>query len=145
MTVTVQWKKLAWIALAIVLIVLGCGPSATQSLPTPTPVPPTLPPATTATTALAFPTGVFAKASLTWEFKSDGTYVKEGHTAATAGKYSGTYTVAGDQVVVQDDAGCKDQGTYAWTYDGEVLTLTEVDDKCRDRANMTWGKWRKQP
>ena len=130
----VRWEKLTWIAIMIVLIAVGCGPSATQT-----------PPAPTATTALAFPTGVFAKASLAWEFKPDGTYVKEGRTAATAGKYSGTYTVTGDQVVVQDDTGCKDEGTYAWTYDGEVLTLEEVDDPCRDRAGMTWGKWRKQP
>jgi hypothetical protein len=146
---TVQWKKLGWIALAFALMVVGCGTSATQSPPTlaPTPVPPTETPEPTAAPVLAFPTGVFAKASLTWEFKPDGTYVKEGHTAATAGKYSGTYTVTGDQVVVQDDdTGCKDVvGTYAWTYDGEVLTLTEVDDKCRGRAGMTWGKWRKNP
>jgi hypothetical protein len=147
-TVRAKREKLAWIALAIVLMVVGCGTSATQSPPTltPMPVPPTETPEPTAAPALAFPKGVFAKASLTWEFKPDGTYIKEGHTAAMAGKYSGTYTVTGDQVVVQDDdMSCKGEGIYAWTYDGEVLTLTEVDDKCRDRAGMTWGKWRKNP
>jgi uncharacterized lipoprotein NlpE involved in copper resistance len=147
-TVRVKRKKLAWIALAIVLMVVGCDTSATQSPPTvaPTPVSPTQTPEPTAAPALPFPTGIFAKASLTWEFKPDGTYIKEGHTAATAGKYSGTYAVTGDQVVVQDDdMSCKDEGTYAWTYDGEVLTLTVVDDQCRDRAGMTRGKWRKQP
>ncbi len=58
-----------------------------------------------------------------------------------------TYTVTGDQVVIQDDyVPCKDVvGTYAWTCDGEVLTMTVVDDKCRDRANMARGKWLKQP
>ncbi|HSR30880.1 MAG TPA: DUF5640 domain-containing protein [Anaerolineae bacterium] len=169
----VQWEKLASIALAIVLMVNGCGTSAIQSPPTlvptpvpptrtpeptpapptetpePTPVPPTQTPAPTATTeSLPFPVdGIFAKASLTWEFKPDGTYITEGHTQLTAGRYSGTYTVTGDQVVIQDDyVPCKDvAGTYAWTYDGEVLTMTVVDDKCRDRAGMARGKWRKTP
>jgi hypothetical protein len=149
MIVRVQWEKLVWIALAIVLILVGCGPSAAQSPPTPapTPVPPTQPPVPTATTALAFPTGIFAKASLTWEFKPDGTYVTEGHTQATNLKMNGTYTVNGDQIAIQDDYfPCRDVvATYDWAYDGEVLSLTAVDDKCRDRANMAWGKWRKKP
>jgi hypothetical protein len=146
-----EWKKLAWIALVIVLVVAGCGSSATQTPPTsaPTPVPPTQTPAPTATAeALPFPVdGSFAKASLTWEFKPDGTYITEGHTQAMNLRLSGTYTVTGDQIAIQDDyAPCKDVvGIYAWTYDGEVLTLTEVDDKCRDRAGMAWGKWRKKP
>ena len=166
-------KELAWIALAIVLMVVGCGTGATQSPPTlaptpvpptqtpeptpmpptetpqPTPVPPTETPAPTATAeALPFPVdGIFAKASQTWEFKPDGTYISEGHTQLTAAKYSGTYTVTGDQVAIQDDyVPCKDVvGTYAWTYDGEVLTLTVIDDTCRDRAGMARGKWRKKP
>ena len=33
----VQWRKLAWIALAIVLLVVGCGPTATPAPPTPAP------------------------------------------------------------------------------------------------------------
>jgi hypothetical protein len=179
-----QWEKLAWIALAIVLVVGGCGPSAAESPPTvaPTPVPPTLtlaptpvpptptvaptpvpptqtpvptpvPPtqtlAPTATAeALPFPVeGIFAKASLTWEFKPDGTYITQSRTQLVNVDYSGTYTVAGDQVAIQDDSiACKDVvGIYAWTYDGEVLTMAKVDDECRDRAGMAWGKWRKQP
>jgi hypothetical protein len=181
-TVRVKTKELAWIALAIVLMVVGCGTSVTQSPPTlaptsvpptqapePTPVPPTetpeptsvpptqileptpVPPTETreptAAPALAFPIGIFAKAGQTWEFRPDGTYITEGHTQLTAGKYSGTYTVTGDQVTIQDDyVPCKDVvGIYAWTYDGEVLTLTVVDDTCRDRAGMARGKWRKKP
>jgi hypothetical protein len=170
-TVRVKTKELAWITLAIVLMVVGCGTSATQSPPTlaptpvpptqtpeptpvpptetpePTAVPPTETPEPTAAPVLAFPTGIFAKGSRTWEFKPDGTYITEGHTQLTAGKYSGTYAVTGDQVAIQDDhVACKDVvGTYAWTYDGEVLTLTKVEDKCRDRAGTAWGKWRKQP
>ena len=168
-----QSEKLARIALAIVLTAVGCGPGVAQvppaSAPTavpptqtpepaalpptqppaPTPVPPTQTPAPTATAeALPFPVdGVFAKASQTWEFKPDGSYITEGHTQATSAKYSGTYTVTGDQLVIQDDYNpCKDVvGTYAWTYDGEALTITAVDDTCRDRANMARGKWRKKP
>jgi hypothetical protein len=170
-----QSEKLAWIALAIVLIAMGCGPGVAQvpptsaptavpptqtpepaalpptqpPAPTPTPVPTTQTPAPTATAAaIPFPVdGVFAKASQTWEFKPDGTYITDGHTQATSAKYSGTYTVTGDQLVIQDDYNpCKDVvGTYAWTYDGEVLSITAVDDKCRDRANMARGKWRKKP
>jgi cytoskeletal protein RodZ len=184
MIMRVQWEKLAWIALAIVLIVVGCGSEVAQSpttaaptpvpptqtseptavpptqtpaptavpptqTPAPTAVPPTQTPAPTATAeALPFPVdGIFAKGSLTWEFKPDGTYVTEGHTQLMNAKFSGIYTVTGDQVVVQDDyTPCKDVvGIYAWTYDGEVLTLTKVDDKCRDRAGIAWGKWRKKP
>ena len=142
-------RELAWIALAIVLLVVGCGTGATQSPPTvaPTPVPPTQTPEPATAPALAFPTGLFAKGSRTWEFKPDGTYITEGQTQLTAGKYNGTYAVTGDQVTIQDDyVPCKDVvGTYAWTYDGEVLTLTAVEDKCRDRAGTAWGKWRKKP
>lgn len=32
-----QWRKLAWIALAIVLLLVGCGPTATPAPPTPAP------------------------------------------------------------------------------------------------------------
>ena len=145
----VQWEKLAWIALAIVLTAVGCRPSATQSPPTPapTPVPPTQSPAPAATTALAFPTGVFTKASYSWEFKADGTWIFELHLQGVDQIGSGTYTVTGDQIAVLDPQGsCKDTvGTYAWSYDGEVLSITDVNDKCRDRANVSWGKWRKKP
>jgi len=145
--VKAQREKLAWIALAIMLIAAGCGPSPTQSPPTPAPTPvlPTQPPPPTATTALAFPTGVFTKASLTWEFKPDGTYYwKESKSGTDA---SGAYTVTADQIVIKDDLfGCQDLvATYVWTDDGEVLSLTPVDDKCTDRKNLMWGKWRTNP
>jgi hypothetical protein len=148
MTVRVQWEKLACIALAIVLIAVGCGPSATQSPPTPTPtaVPPTQPPAPTATTALAFPTGIFTKASWTWEFRTDGTCnSKESHSELDV---DGVYTVTGDQIVIQDDYfPCRDVvGTYTWTYDGNALGFTAVEDKCLDRFNLIdRSKWVKKP
>jgi len=152
-------EKLAWITLALVLMVVGCGPSATQSPPTlaptpvpptqipePTPVPPTQTPAPTATTeALPFPVdGTFTKVGYTWEFKSDGTY-------RSTSKYTdadGVYTVTGDQITVQDDyVPCKDMvGTYTWVYDGEALTFRVVDDDCTDRRNVVGrGHWSKKP
>lgn len=146
----VQWEKLVWIALAIVLTVVGCGTSATQATPTPapTPVPPTLPPAPTATTAQSFPTGIFAKANLTFEFKPDGTSVLESHSGSMDANFSGTYTVTGDQFVIKDDSTtCQDAvGTYTWTYDGNALRFKVVGDKCRDRLNLLdQSKWVKNP
>ena len=140
-------EKLAWIALAIVLIVVACGPSATQAPPTPTAtaVPPTQTPAPTATTALPFPVGAtFTKVGYTMEFKADGT----AHTKSRWVDIDGVYTVTGNQIVMQDDyAPCKDMvGTYTWTYDGEGLSFTTIDDKCRDRKNVVeWGTWLKKP
>ena len=144
----VQWEKPAWIALAIVLIVVGCGPSATQppATPTPMPVPPTQPPAPTATTALAFPTGVFTKANFTWEFKADGTYYWQESKSGTDA--SGVYTVTGNQIVIKDDlSGCQDvAATYIWAYDGQKLSLKVVDDQCRDRRLMfDQTKWTEKP
>jgi len=167
--VRVQREKLAWIALAIVLIVVGCGTDVAQSPPTPaptpvpptqtlaptpvpatqtsepTPVPPTQTPAPTATAeALPFPVdGTFTKVGYTWEFKAGGTYY-------TTSKYvdsDGVYTLTGDQIAIQEDyVPCKDiVGTYTWTYDGETLSFTVVDDKCRDRVGVVRGKWRTKP
>jgi hypothetical protein len=174
------WEKLAWIALAIALIVVGCGPSATQSpptptltpvpptqtptptpvpptqmptptpvpptqTPTPTPVPPTQTPMPTATTALPFPIGgTFTKVGYTWEFKADGSY----HSKSQWTDIDGVYTVTGNQIVIQEDyVPCKDiVGTYTWTYDGEALSFTVVDDQCRDRRNVVdRDHWLKKP
>jgi hypothetical protein len=167
--VRVKRKKLAWIALAIVSMMVGCGTSATQSPPTlaptpvpptqapeptpvpptqtpkPTPVPPTQTPAPTATTeALPFPVdGTFTKVGYTWEFKADGTY----HTTSKYVDSDGVYTLTGDQIAIQEDyVPCKDiVGTYTWTYDGEALSFAVVDDKCRDRLGVVRGKWRPKP
>ena len=163
------WEKLAWIALAIAFIVVGCGPSATQSLPTPTltpvpptqtptpapvpptqtptptPVPPTQTPTPTATTALPFPIGAtFTKVGYTWEFKADGSY----HSTSKWTDINGVYTVTGNQIVIQEDyVPCKDiVGTYTWTYDGQALSFTVVDDQCRDRRVVVdRGQWLKKP
>lgn len=142
-----KWEKLVWIALAMVLIVVACDPSATQTPPAPTAtaVPPTQTPAPTATTGLPFPVGAtFTKVGYTMEFKADGT----AHTESRWVDIDGIYTVTGNQIVMQDDyASCKDiVGTYTWTYDGEGLNFTTIDDKCPDRKNVVeWGTWLKKP
>jgi hypothetical protein len=162
-TVRVKRKKLAWIALAIVSMVVGCGTGATQSPPTlaPTPVPPTqapeptpMPPTETpqptpvppteTPEALPFPVhGTFTKVGYTWEFKADGTY----HTTSKYVNSDGVYTLTGDQIAIQEDyVPCKDiVGSYTWTYDGEALSFAVVDDKCRDRVGVVRGKWRTKP
>ena len=140
-------EKLAWIALAIMLMVVACGPGATQTPPAPTAtvVPPTSTPAPTATTAPPFPVGAtFTKVGYTMEFKADGT----AHTESRWVDIDGVYTVTGDQIAMQDDyASCKDiVGIYTWTYDGAELSFTTIDDKCRDRKNVVeWGTWLKKP
>lgn len=145
-----QWKKLAWIVIAIVLMTVGCDLNATQSPPTPEPTlaPPTQPPAPTATTAPSFPTGIFAKANLTWEIRADGTYAVRSHTESMPVHDDGTYIVTGNQVAIQGDwVPCKGMvGTYTWAYDGQVLSFTALADKCTVRRNVTdSSKWLKKP
>jgi hypothetical protein len=145
-----QFVKLVWIAIAITLITVGCSPSATQSTPTqaPTIAPPTQPPAPTATTAPSFPIGIFSKANLTWEIKTDGTYAVRSHTQSMPVHDDGTYTVTGNQVAIQGDwAPCKGiLGTYTWAYDGQALSFNVLTDKCTVRRNVTdSSKWLKKP
>jgi hypothetical protein len=132
--------------IAIALMTFGCNPSATQSIPTPAPTiaPPAQAPAATVAIAPSFPTGAFTKLGWTWEFNPDGS----DHIKSQWHEGTGAYTVTGNQVAFQDQVGsCKNYvGTYTWTYDGQVLMLTEVDDKCADRRNLIgYGKWVKQP
>lgn len=127
-----QSTKLILIALTIMLTIVGCSPNVTQS---PAPLAPTATPVT-------YPTGVFTKANWTMEIFDDGT----AHVFQQFVDSFGTYTVTGNQVVVKDDF-CKDiTGTYNWSYDGQVLSFTAVQDKCMDRKNvMHQSKWKKTP
>ena len=120
------------IALAIMLIVVGCGPKATQSAPPP---PPTA-------TAVSFPTGVFTKANWTMEIFDDGSCRVSQQFVDDAC----TYTVTGNQVVFQGET-CKGQtGTYNWSYDGQVLSFTVVEDNCNETRNVLHqSKWKKKP
>jgi hypothetical protein len=129
MTMRENFGKITWIAIAILLIIVGCSPSANESTPTPEP---------------SFPIGIFTKANWTWEFKADGSY----HSEQSMANDDGVYTVTGNQITIQGDyVPCKGiVGTYTWTYDGTALSFTTVDDQCTDRRNVTGrGQWLKKP
>ena len=127
-----QWTKLAGIAVVLLLIAVGYGPSATQLPPTPAP---------TATTAATFPIGIFAKANWTWEFKADGSYVSHSPGAGERG----TYTATGNQIIVQGDYCGNMKGTYTWAYDGKALSFKALDDRCTGRRNVVVpGQWLKK-
>ncbi|MBN1451665.1 MAG: hypothetical protein JW963_11670 [Anaerolineales bacterium] len=57
----------------------------------------------------------------------------------------GSYTVSGDVLYLFNDPYCNwDTGSYSWTLDGGVLTLTEIDDPCSQglrAANLTDQPW----
>ena len=89
-----------------------------------------------------FPAGTFARAPFTWEFKTDGSF--EAHLPKVV---TGTYTVAGNQIVVKDkDDVCGDvKGTYTWTFDGKALSFKTLDDQCFTRQDIVdRGAWTKQ-
>lgn len=62
----------------------------------------------------------------------------------------GGYKVTGNEIRLTDEGGpmaCKEAGqgtgTYGWKYEGEALTLSEVEDTCGGRsAAMTAGAWK---
>jgi redox-sensitive bicupin YhaK (pirin superfamily) len=91
-----------------------------------------------------FPVGTFSNGSYwDWEFNSDGTYFTEGPGASERG----TYTVTGDQIVIEGDY-CEDvKGTYTWSYDGKELNFAAPeDDRCTPRrAVVLSGPWVKEP
>jgi hypothetical protein len=183
-----QCGKLAWIALAIVLVVVGCGPAATpaptrvveataapeptQPPPTPTPLPPTptplpptptpLPPTltpvsptptpvpptptldayvallagtytTTITTQEAMDANVDAAGDWELEFTGYGLlYLTwDGERLGQS-----PYAVTQDQIEVEAGPGCDSPGSYRWTLESEVLTLTRVRDYCTLRQTV---------
>ncbi len=148
--------------LALMLTLSACATPATP-LPTPlppsaTPLPPTETPAPTATNTAAptetpippFPTGVFKVVTKVHtdeiDFLEDGTYRQKGGILTV----SGTYVVSGNQVVlseIKNSGACgKYPGTYEWSFDGQVLTLKTVENKCPSASIFTLeGQWTRQP
>ena len=113
-----KWTKLAWIALVMILIVVGCSSKA------------------------IFPTGIFANKDWTWEFFPDGSYYADGPDAHE----SGTYSVTGDQITIEGDFCPEIIGTYTWTYKNEALSFRLISDKCTSRMDTVRnGQWLKQP
>jgi len=101
-------------------------------------------------TALAadFPSGTFAvkQAPYTLTFDGKGQFrVYEDKTL----QVSGSYSVKAGEVLLSDKTGpwaCtkpgEETGTYAWKYEGAVLTFNKIADKCEDRVksliNIAW-------
>ena len=129
-----QWITLGVMAVASMLLVVGCSASQPAA-------------ASTAT----FPTGGKFRAlgpgeMGEWiaEFQADGTFVLTRHDGQTI---RGTFAVTGNQLKVNKsnlcDAPDKVSGTYSWNFDGKALNFSSSDDKCGDRwmvMNLTWTK-----
>jgi hypothetical protein len=183
-----QWRKLTWIALAIVLLVAGCGPTATPAPPTPaptrvveatavpepTPIPPTLTPVPpTPTLVPPTPTPVPPTPTPVPPTPTPVPPTVDAVVALLAGTYTTTitvqdtnegvdgdweleftpygilyltwegerlgqssYAVTQDQIEVGAGPGCDSPGTYRWTLESEVLTLTRVRDYCTPRQTV---------
>lgn len=122
------------IAIALILGAAGCASSAAPK-PLPTP----------GTATSAFPTGTFL-----WqgedpfgghqvEYRSDGSYVYQGHGRAARGKY----TLTGDQVLFLDNHCGGVKGIYKWTFDRSTLAFELLDDTCADRLGvLAHSEWK---
>jgi hypothetical protein len=112
--------KLVMIALAIILVVVGCSPKET------------------------FPIGIFTNGDWELEFKTDGSCISKflGAVAETA-----TCTVTDDQIVFKGDFCGEDKlGEYTWTFDDNILSFKAIDDKCSDRLGVLKdSQWLKKP
>jgi hypothetical protein len=87
-----------------------------------------------------FPPGIFQNLAMNWtlEFYADGTYYGIGVFVSERG----AFTVTGDQITMQGDHCGEIKGTYTWTYDGEVLNFSVLDDECMDRrVVIDQGSW----
>ncbi len=91
-----------------------------------------------------------------WEitFAENGRY--SGRHSKSPGMIEGRYSFTQDQIVFQDESGvCVNyqfsKGTYKWSIEKDVLTLTAIDDQCYNRRKVasgrTWssGKLREPP
>jgi plastocyanin len=71
----------------------------------------------------------------------DGTYASGEYILRLgAGKWSvntppreGDFSVNGDTLVLSNEDGCPGEGTYTWSLEDQVLTLTKVEDLCPAR------------
>lgn len=45
----------------------------------------------------------------------------------------GDFRIAEDELILYNEDGCPGEGTYSWTLEDEVLTLTKVQDLCAQR------------
>ncbi len=78
-------------------------------------------------------------------FTAQGTFITVFADADT-----GRYTVKGDQIVINMDAGiCHDKpGTYQWALNGNTLTFKPINETCTDSSRqdeMVGRLWIRQP
>lgn len=99
--------------------------------------------------AADFPQGTYASGEYTIVFADKGQFrVSTGEELVV----EGDYTVKGEQLILTDKRGrlaCTGEGmetaTYGWKYEGEMLTLSKVEDKCPGRsAGLTAGPWKRK-
>ena len=99
--------------------------------------------------AADFPQGTYASGEYTITFADKGQFrVSTGDELVVEGEY----TVKGEQLILTDKRGrlaCTGEGmataTYGWKYEGEMLTLTKVEDSCPGRsAGLTAGPWKRK-
>ncbi len=120
---------LAFVSVLLLCSVFGCG---RKPAPTSTAVP----------TAIPFPTGPFTNGDSSWEIRPDGTFT----TSGSFGSETGTWSAAGEQVVITCQCCGNVKGTYRWAFNGGTLTLQAVDDQCFNRLNvLTSGIWSLNP
>ena len=99
--------------------------------------------------AADFPQGTYTSQEYTIVFADKGQFrVSTGEEVVVEGEY----TVKGDQLILTDKRGrlaCTGEGmetaTYGWKYEGEMLTLRKVEDKCPGRSSgLTAGPWKRK-
>lgn len=99
--------------------------------------------------AADFPQGTYASGEYTIVFADKGQFrVSTGEELVVEGEYK----VKGEQLILTDKRGrlaCMGEGmetaTYGWKYEGEMLTLSKVEDKCPGRsAGLTAGPWKRK-
>src|SRR4029450_2661972 len=99
--------------------------------------------------AADFPQGTYTSGEYTIVFADKGQFrVSKGEELVVEGEY----TVKKEQLRLTDKRGrlaCTGEGvdtaTYAWKYEGEMLTLSKVEDKCPGRSSgLTAGPWKRK-
>jgi DNA-binding CsgD family transcriptional regulator len=96
----------------------------------------------------SFTPGAFRaqQGSFEWalDIRPDGTF----NLSSGSAVFTGTYTVAGDQLIIDDrgwGSACEPEpepGSYQWVRTAETLTLTSVEEPC-DRRGRIWARtWR---
>jgi hypothetical protein len=130
-----KWNLVVAVSLLLLIVSVACGTSApaTKVLPTP------------GAAAIAFPNGSYAIGKWLLQLKGDGGYALK----ADGLEENGTFAVTGDQLTLKGDRCAKlnnEKGVYRWSYDGQKLSFTALDDLCMDRLKtMDSSSWAKNP